>query len=79
MDVCVSIDYSVKETCCWEPQGNGHFLTRCGNLVFDRSFSPTKDMVCRKCHRPFDDTTYINVHEPVPILSGRTRRREVGK
>ena len=25
-----------KEVCEWEGQGNGHYLTSCGNLVYDR-------------------------------------------
>ena len=51
--------------CDWEPQGNGHFLTTCGELYFDRKFSPTKDKVCRLCGKPFTDATYINKREPI--------------
>ena len=71
MDDCVFMDYTVKDTCCWEPQGNGCFLTRCGHLhAFDRQFSPTKTKVCPYCRRPFNDDTYLNVHEPVPNRDG---------
>ena len=52
-----------QELCDWEPQGNGHYLTTCGHLIFDRTFSPTRDKKCRICHKPFTDATYINMHE----------------
>ena len=51
--------------CDWEPQGNGHFLTTCGKLIFDRAFSPTRDKRCRICGKPFTRGTYINMHEEV--------------
>ena len=67
MDNCVYMDYREKDTCCWEPKGNGHFLTRCGNLAFDRKFSPTRDKTCRFCNREFNNSTYINMHEKLMI------------
>lgn len=51
------------DKCNWEPQGNGHYLTSCGELIFDRNFSPTKDGRCRVCKKPFTQDTYINKHE----------------
>jgi len=50
-----------KRKCNWEPCGNGYYEVSCSNdLIFDRSFNPNKDKVCRICGMPFDDATYIN-------------------
>lgn len=56
-----------KDKCNWYPWGNGNFERSCGRLVHDRKFSPTRDKVCRFCGKPFTDSTYQNVHEPIPV------------
>ncbi len=55
------IESRKKRKCNWEPYGNGHYLASCNaELVFDRSFNPNKDKVCRICGMPFDEATYTD-------------------
>ncbi len=61
------MDYkSEPDKCEWEPHGNGHHYTKCGKLIFDRKFSPSRDRRCMICDKPFTDATYRNKHEVPP-------------
>lgn len=39
-------------TCYWEPQGNGHYYTTCGKLVFKRDYKEKGITHCHICKKP---------------------------
>ena len=41
--------------CYWEPQGNGHYYTTCGELVFRRNYKEKGITHCHICNAPIYD------------------------